>query len=327
MNGAIPGFANPNAGRNGSGRVMTDWTGSRIFTNRALNPNSTVRSSQQRIVPTVKRIGQRNMGTVVYEFVDSIGVMCKDNVLESLCGVAYLIIVIGGADSGLMKLLTYFYQQAVCCIPFHQWIGPILLTFMPPAVTCPLYLGTIIKLVRQWMVKPTFNRFWIFLVIGIIIWFCYFSSVTIVGFGLTWKGLLNAACLYAIVCFMNYGNARIGFWMAIPVALIAVVTSTPEDIRAELAMKSFGSTDWDTTVNIATLMGCKEADCKGSSKSKVVEVGHPYVAKCKDNLIDCVAAWHSRVTPSTLRPNLRRNTGGPQPPSSPTAAPKGGNQG
>lgn len=269
------------------------------------------------------------MGTVVYEFVDSIGVMCKDNVLETLCGVAYLIIVIGGVDSGLMKLLTYFYQQAVCCIPFHQWIGPILLTFMPPAVTCPLYLGTIIKLIRQWMVRPTFNRFWIFLVIGIIIWFCYFSSVTIVGFGLTWKGLINAASLYAIVCFMNYGNARIGFWMAIPVALIAIVTSTPEDIRAELAMKSFGSADWDTTVNLANLMGCKEGDCKGLSKSKVIAVGHPFVAKCKDNLIDCVAAWHPRVTPSTLRSNLRDRprTGGSQPPSSSTAAPKAGNQG
>jgi len=301
----IPPFGNQNGGRNGSGRFFTDWNGDRMIVNRTPNPNSTVESSRQRTVPTVKRIGQRNMGTVVYEFIDSIGVMCKDNVLETLCGIAYIIFVIGGQNSGLFNLLSYIYQQVVCCFPLHQWFGPILLVVMPPKVTCPLYLGTIIKLVRQWLVKPNFNRFWVFLVIGVIIWFCYFSTVTIIGFGLTWKGLINASCLYAIVCFMNYGNARIGFWMAIPVALIAIVTSTPEDIRAELAMKSFGAADWDTSVILETTMGCQDADCKGTSKSRVLAAGHPYAEKCKANLIDCVAAWHQpiKATPSTVRPN------------------------
>lgn len=329
MNGGTPGFQI--GGRNrrwsGSGRIATDWSGNRIFTNQTLNPSSTAGSSRQRIVPTGKKIGQRNMGTVVYEFIDSIGVMCKDNVLETLCGIAYMIIVIGGSDSGLMKLLAYFYQQIVCCIPFHQWIGPILLIVMPPAVTTPLFLGTIIKLIRQWMVRPNFNRFWVFLVIGVIIWFCYFSSVTIIGFGLSWKGLINALCLYAIVCFMNYGNAKIGFWMAIPVALIAIVTSTPDDIRTELASKSFGSTDWDTSVSLVSTMGCKEDECKGSSKSRVIAAGHPYAAKCKTNLIDCVAAWHEpvKVTPPTVRP-----TWAPGPNDQPSAprrsAPTGGHQ-
>lgn len=238
------------------------------------------------------------MATAVYELLDYVGLMFKDNLLETICLLIYVVMVVSGKSSPLMVLITKAYKQVVCCIPFHQWIGPIVMALIPPVVSTPLFVATIIKLFRQWYVRPTVSRFGVFFVLGVVIWFLYFTSITIIGAGLHWRGILCAFALYSIVCCMNDGQAIIGFRVLVASFVIGVTTMTSDDLKAELSLKTVGHENWDTSVNLATLMGCNASDCVGPSRSKVLDSSHPYNAKCAANLIDCVSMWQMINLPS-----------------------------
>lgn len=246
------------------------------------------------------------MATAVYELLDYVGLMFKDNLLETICLLVYVVMVVSGNGSPLMVLITKAYKQVVCCIPFHQWIGPLVIALFPPVVSTPLFVATIIKLLRQWYVRPTVSRFGVFFVLGLVIWFLYFSSISIIGPGLHWRGILCAFSLYSIVCCMNDGRTVIGFRVLLASFVIGVTTVTSDDLKAELSLKTFGHENWDTSVNLATLMGCNASDCVGSSRSKVLDPSHPYNTKCASNLIDCVSMWQMVNLPTeqpvTVRP-------------------------